>query len=59
MKIKGVNMTNYVIKAKSKKIRTFIPKMSNFEISSRYEGLFIKKENLGKSINDLKLKYAR
>ncbi len=39
--------------------RTFVPKMSNFETSSRYEGLTFKKENLSKSINDLKVKYAR
>ncbi|MCI2285458.1 hypothetical protein L3081_21265 [Colwellia sp. MSW7] len=52
-------MTNNTIKVNHKKIRTFIPKLSNFEISSRYEGLILKKENLGKSINDLKLKYAR
>ncbi|GGP67625.1 hypothetical protein GCM10009347_36440 [Shewanella algicola] len=39
--------------------RTFVPKMSNFETSSRYEGLYFKKEKLGKSIDDLKAKYAR
>ncbi len=37
----------------------FIPNMQNFETSSRYEGLVVKKENLGKSIAELKLKYAR
>ncbi|MGX9460643.1 hypothetical protein ACWXWU_05290 [Shewanella sp. A14] len=42
-----------------KNARIFTPKMSNFEMSSSYEGLSVKKENTGKSINDLKLKYAR
>ena len=42
-----------------KNTQVFTPKMSNFEMSSRYEGLFMKKENSGKSINDLKQKYAR
>ena len=39
--------------------RTFVPKMSNFETSSRYEGLLFKKEKLSKSIDELKAKYAR
>ena len=44
---------------KTENSRTFIPKMSNFEISSKYEGLSFKKESLSKSIADLKAKYAR
>jgi hypothetical protein len=52
-------MASDTLKVKQSNIRTFIPKMSNFETSSRYEGLSLKKENIGKSISDLKLKYAR
>jgi len=52
-------MASTTLKAKHQETRTFIPKMSNFETSSRYEGLSLKKENIGKSISDLKLKYAR
>ena len=33
--------------------------MSNFEMSAKYEGLSFKKENLSKSLGDLKAKYAR
>jgi len=42
-----------------KNARIFVPKMSNFETSSRYEGLSFKKENLSKSIDFLIEKYAR
>lgn len=52
-------MANTVSKKKIQNTKIFIPKMSNFEISSRYEGLTLKKENLDKSISELKLKYAR
>jgi hypothetical protein len=52
-------MANLTADKTPKNARVFKPKMSNFEMSSRYEGLFMKKENAGKSINDLKLKYAR
>lgn len=51
-------MSNTTVK-KVQSTRTFVPKMSNFETSSRYEGLEFKRENLSKSINDLKIKYAR
>ena len=51
-------MTNTTVK-KAQNTRTFVPRMSNFETSSRYEGLSFKKEKLGKSISDLKAKYAR
>ncbi|USE72004.1 hypothetical protein CTT31_23350 [Pseudoalteromonas maricaloris] len=44
---------------KAKNVQTFIPKMSNFEISAKYEGLSFKKESVSKSIADLKAKYAR
>lgn len=50
-------MTKTVKKAQN--TRTFVPRMSNFETSSRYEGLSFKKEKLSKSISDLKAKYAR
>lgn len=52
-------MANSISKGKHQNTRTFVPKMSNFETSSRYEGLHFKKENAGKSISDLKQKYAR
>lgn len=52
-------MASNTLKGKHQETRTFIPKMSNFETSSRYEGLYLKKENIGKSISDLKQKYAR
>jgi hypothetical protein len=52
-------MANSTTDKTPKNTRVFTPKMSNFEMSSRYEGLSMKKENAGKSINDLKLKYAR
>lgn len=52
-------MVTNTVKLKDKNTCTFVPKMSNFETSARYEGLYLKKENTGKSINDLKKKYAR
>jgi hypothetical protein len=52
-------MANSTADKTPKNARVFTPKMSNFEMSSRYEGLSMKKENAGKSINDLKLKYAQ
>lgn len=52
-------MASTILKVKHQDTRTFIPKMSNFETSSRYEGLYLKKENAGKSISDLKQKHAR
>ena len=52
-------MANTIIKTKEQQARIFTPKMSNFETSSRYEGLSLKKENEGKSLKELQLKYAR
>ena len=52
-------MASNTLKIKHQETRSFIPKMSNFETTSRYEGLDLKKENTGKSISDLKQKYAR
>lgn len=37
----------------------FIPKMDNFKVSLSYEGLSLKKSSEGKSIKELKRKYAR
>ncbi len=51
-------MKNTAVK-KTQNTRTFVPKMSNFETSSSYEGLIFKKENLSKSISDLKAKYTK
>jgi|TARA_B110000240_G_C13238898_1_gene342288 hypothetical protein len=52
-------MADAILKTKEQQARIFIPKMSNFETSSHYEGLSLKKENEGKSLKELKLKYAR
>ncbi len=52
-------MASNTQKEKHKGPRTFRPKLSNFETSCRYEGLALKTENIGMSISDLKLKYAR
>ena len=52
-------MKNVIVKTKLEKTRSFTTKMCNFETSSRYEGLTLKKENEGKSLQELKLKYAR
>lgn len=52
-------MSNTVVKGKAKNSRVFTPKMSNFVVSSSYEGLVFKKENQDKTIRELKLKYAR
>jgi len=37
----------------------FTPNMDNFKVSLSYEGLSLKKGSEGKSIADLKRKYAR
>ena len=52
-------MANAILKTKEQPARIFVPKMINFETSSRYEGLSLKKENIGKSLKELNLKYAR
>ena len=39
-------MGNTIVKIKEQPARVFVPKMSNFETSSRYEGLSLKKENI-------------
>lgn len=43
----------------SKRARKFTPNMENFRVSLSYEGLELKKSNKGKTIEDLKRKYAR
>ena len=52
-------MKNVMTQTKLKNTRSFTTKMCNFETSSRYEGLTLKRENEGKSLQELKLKYAR
>ena len=37
----------------------FTPKMENFKVSLSYEGLSLKKDGEGKSLDELKRKYAR
>ena len=54
-----IKMKNVIVKTKQGKTRSFTTKMCNFETSSRYEGLTLKKENEGRSLQELKLKYAR
>jgi len=43
----------------NKRASDFKPNMKNFLTSLAYEGLAVKKDNAGKSIKELKLKYAR
>jgi hypothetical protein len=52
-------MTTTVSKASSEKKAKFTPNMDNFKVSLSYEGLLLKKSSEGKSIADLKRKYAR
>lgn len=52
-------MADAILKTQKQPSRIFVPKMSNFETSFSYEGLSLKKENNGKSLRELQLKYAR
>jgi len=52
-------MTQATLKNNNSNGRKFIPKTVNFETSLRYEGLAVKKEDNGKSVNELKQKYAQ
>jgi hypothetical protein len=52
-------MTTPVSNANSERKAKFTPNMDNFKVSLSYEGLSLKKSSEGKSIGDLKRKYAR
>jgi hypothetical protein len=46
-------------KASNDRNTKFAPNMDNFRVSLSYEGLSLKKSSDGKSISELKRKYAR
>lgn len=52
-------MATTVSKSSNKRKAKFTPNMDNFKVSLSYEGLSLKKSSEGKSITDLKHKYAR
>ena len=52
-------MATIVSKEYSERKVKFTPRMDNFKVSLSYEGLSLKKSSEGKSIADLKRKYAR
>lgn len=52
-------MATTVSKTSNDRKAKFTPKMDNFKVSLSYEGLSLKKGSEGKSIADLKRKYAR
>lgn len=52
-------MATTVSKASNERKAKFSPNMENFKVSLSYEGLLLKKSSEGKSISELKRKYAR
>jgi hypothetical protein len=52
-------MATTISKSSNKRKLKFTPKMDNFKVSLSYEGLSLKKSSEGKSIAELKRKYAR
>jgi hypothetical protein len=52
-------MTNTVAKVETERKTKFTPNMENFKVSLSYEGLSLRKDSEGKTIADLKRKYAR
>ncbi len=52
-------MATTVTKSSNEQKTKFTPNMDNFKVSLSYEGLSLKKSNEGKTISDLKRKYAR
>jgi hypothetical protein len=52
-------MATTVTKASNGLKTKFTPNMDNFKVSLSYEGLSLKKSSEGKTIADLKRKYAR
>ncbi|MFT6529017.1 MAG: hypothetical protein ACJAZB_000655 [Psychrosphaera sp.] len=52
-------MANTISENSNEHKAKFTPKMDNFKVSLSYEGLSLKKSSEGKSITELKRKYAR
>ena len=52
-------MATTVDKTSNDRKAKFTPNMDNFKVSLSYEGLSLKKSSEGKTIADLKRKYAR
>jgi hypothetical protein len=52
-------MTPATTAASNNQKAKFTPKMDNFKVSLSYEGISLKKSSEGKSIDELKRKYAR
>lgn len=52
-------MATTVNKTSNDRKANFTPNMDNFKVSLSYEGLSLKKNSEGKTIADLKRKYAR
>ncbi len=52
-------MADFISKTSAGNKARFTPNMENFKVSLGYEGLSLKKSSEGKSIAELKRKYAR
>ncbi|MDO6710197.1 hypothetical protein Q4567_05645 [Aliiglaciecola sp. 2_MG-2023] len=52
-------MVTTVSKTSNDRKTKFTPNMDNFKVSLSYEGLSLKKSSEGKSISELKRKYAK
>ena len=52
-------MTTKTFKTSNQQKTKFMPDMNNFKVSLSYEGLTLKTNSEGKSIAELKRKYAR
>lgn len=52
-------MATTITKTNNQNKTKFTPNMENFKVSLSYEGLSLKKSSEGKSIDELKRKYAR
>ncbi|MEJ6496842.1 hypothetical protein [Pseudoalteromonas lipolytica] len=52
-------MTTKTAKTSNQQKTKFLPDMDNFKVSLSYEGLTLKTNSEGKSIAELKRKYAR
>jgi len=52
-------MATTISKTSNQNKTKFTPNIDNFKVSLSYEGLSLKKSSEGKSIDELKRKYAR
>ncbi|MBE0456732.1 hypothetical protein NDQ71_14400 [Pseudoalteromonas sp. KG3] len=52
-------MATTISKTSNQRKTKFTPNMDNFKVSLSYEGLSLKKSSEGKTIAELKRKYAR